>query len=412
MNIFRKKNPSAYPPHVLLNSQKAHSGFAEAYRSLRTSIHFLLMEKNIRSFVVTSAGESEGKTVTAMNLAYAFSQAGKSVALIDADLRKNAMTGLHRARGPKGLTSLLSDLLTADIRSGALTEYSVADLVALHRLQRASGILHVTNLEEEVDLRFHKGEIIFIDWKTRAEESRLAEVLVRNGLLSRESMDIALRQQRDSGKPLGFILASLGLVPSDKLQGILTLHTLEAVRTLLRMETGTFYFSEHPERHSIENQNDLVDPQRLFEETMSGEHPYLFLEKKLEGILFRRPDMAYSLVPSGPLPPNPSELIGSRQMEFFLSYLGDRYDIVIVDSAPVLVASDSVLLSGQTDGVALVVKAGHLKRGVVRKAVEQLQVAHAQILGVILNRVDIKKGAYYEYYHRYYSDYHAEPARD
>ncbi|MFP4389494.1 MAG: capsular biosynthesis protein, partial [Desulfococcaceae bacterium] len=93
-------------------------------------------------------------------------------------------------------------------------------------------------------------------------------------------------------------------------------------------------------------------------------------------------------------------------------YLGDRYDIVIVDSAPVLVASDSVLLSGQTDGVALVVKAGHLKRGVVRKAVEQLQVAHAQILGVILNRVDIKKGAYYEYYHRYYSDYHAEPAKD
>lgn len=412
MSLFRKNNKSAYPPHVLLTSQKSNSGFAEAYRSLRTSIHFLLLEKNVRSFVVTSAGESEGKTVTAINLAYAFSQAGKSVLIIDADLRKNALTGLHRARGPKGLTRLLSDLLTADIRSGALTEYSVADLVALHRLQRASGILHVADLGEEVDLRFHKGEIIFIDWKTRAEESRLAEVLVRNGLLSRESMEIALRQQRDSGKPLGFILSSLGLVPAEKLRGILTLHTLEAVRTLLRMEKGTFYFSEHPERHSIENQNDLVDPQKLFEETISGEHPYLFLERKLESILVRNPDMEYSLIPSGALPPNPSELIGSRQMEFLLSYLGDRYDIVIVDSAPVLVASDSVLLSGQTDGVALVVKAGHLKRGVVRKAVEQLQMAHANILGVILNRVDIKKGAYYEYYNRYYSSYHAEPARD
>jgi Mrp family chromosome partitioning ATPase len=397
---------------VLLTSQKAHFGFAEAYRSLRTSIHFLLLEKNVRSFVVTSAGESEGKTVTAMNLAYAFSQAGKSVALIDADLRKNALTGLHRARGPKGLTSLLSDLLTADIRSGALTEYSVADLVALRRLRRASGILHVADQGEEVELRFHKGDIVFIDWKTRAPESRLAQVLVQNGLLSRESMDTALRQQRDSGKPLGFILSSLGLVPRDKLQGVLTLHTLEAVRTLLRMESGTFYFSEHPERSSVENQNDLVDPQKLYEETVSGERPHLFLEKKLAEILVRRPDMAYSLVPSGALPPNPSELIGSRQMEFFLSYLGDRFDVVIVDSAPVLVASDSVLLSGQTDGVALVVKAGHLKRGVVRKAVEQLQVAHAHILGVILNRVDIKKGAYYEYYNRYYSNYHAEPARD
>jgi Mrp family chromosome partitioning ATPase len=397
---------------VLLTSQKAHFGFAEAYRSLRTSIHFLLLEKNVRSFVVTSAGESEGKTVTAMNLAYAFSQAGKSVALIDADLRKNALTGLHRARGPKGLTSLLSDLLTADIRSGALTEYSVADLVALRRLRRASGILHVADQGEEVELRFHKGDIVFIDWKTRAPESRLAQVLVQNGLLSRESMDTALRQQRDSGKPLGFILSSLGLVPRDKLQGVLTLHTLEAVRTLLRMESGTFYFSEHPERSSVENQNDLVDPQKLYEETVSGERPHLFLEKKLAEILVRRPDMAYSLVPSGALPPNPSELIGSRQMEFFLSYLGGRFDVVIVDSAPVLVASDSVLLSGQTDGVALVVKAGHLKRGVVRKAVEQLQVAHAHILGVILNRVDIKKGAYYEYYNRYYSNYHAEPARD
>ena len=412
MSLFRKKNKDPYPPHVLLDSARTHSGFAEAFRNLRTSIHFLLMEKNIRSFVVTSAGESEGKTVTAMNLAYAFSQGGKSVVVIDADLRKNALTGIHRARGSKGLTSLLSDLLTADIRSGALTEYSVTDLVVLHRLQRASGVLHVTEQKEEVDVRFHKGEIVFIDWKTRAPESRLAQVLVQNGLLSQESMEIALRQQRDSGKPLGFILSSLGMVSRDRLQGILTLHTLEAVRTLLRMESGTFYFSEHPERSSVENQNDLVDPRKLYEETVSGEHPHLFLEKKLGEILVQRSDMKYSLIPSGALPPNPSELIGSRQMSFLLSYLGDRYDVVIVDSAPILVASDSVLLSGQTDGVALVVKAGHLKRKVVKKAVEQLQVTHANILGVILNRVDVKKGAYYEYYQRYYGNYHVEPAQD
>jgi Mrp family chromosome partitioning ATPase len=411
VSIFPKKTKIGYPPHVLLDSAKAHSGFAEAYRTLRTSMHFLLLENHVRSVVVTSAGESEGKTVTAMNLAHAFSQAGKSVLVIDADLRKNALTGLHRAKGPRGLTRLLSDLLTADVRSGALAEYSIADLVVLHRLQRADGLLHVTDGTEEVEVRFMKGRIGFIRWKTRPEDSRLDQVLVRNGLLSVENMDIALRQRRDTGKPLGYVLNSLGMVPSEKLRGVLTLHTLEAIRTLLRMEAGSFYFTDLPGRRSEDPSSDLVDLERLFDEASGGERPHRFLSKQVEDALVRRADMTYALIPSGPLPPNPSELIGSRQMRFLLDYLTERFDLVIFDSAPVLAASDSVLLSGQTDGVALVVKAGHLKRGLVRKAVEQLQVAHAHVLGVVLNRVDVKKGAYYEYYQRYYSTYHAQPAR-
>lgn len=412
MSIFPKKKNKAYPPRVLLKNAESRSGFAEAFRTLRTSIHFLLMEKDVRSLVITSAGESEGKTVTVTNLGYSFSQAGKSVVIIDGDLRKNTLTGIHNASNAKGLTGLLSELLVASPQSGSLEEYSVQDLVSIQELQRATGVLNVRDGENEVEVHFQNGDISFVDWVDRPEETRLGAVLVRNGLLSAENMERALRQQRDSGRPLGFVLAHLGLLKPEGIQGTLTLHTLEAIQTLLRMEAGSFFFSEKSDRRTAEAPAGFVDVPKLFRESTPKGSGCRFLEKIVEATLVRRDDTGYALIPSGPLPPNPSELISSRQMAFLLSFLVERFDLVIFDTPPVMVASDAVLLAAQTDGVALVVKNGHLKRGIIRKAVEQLQAAHARLLGVILNRVDVRRGAYYQYYNRYYSNYHAEPAGD
>ncbi|MBW2646353.1 MAG: CpsD/CapB family tyrosine-protein kinase, partial [Deltaproteobacteria bacterium] len=116
------------------------------------------------------------------------------------------------------------------------------------------------------------------------------------------------------------------------------------------------------------------------------------------------------LLPSGDLPPNPSELLGSKRMSFLLSNLKKRFDVLIIDSAPILPASDALVLAPEADGVLLMVKAGLINREMVKKAVEQLRVARAHLLGVALNYVDIKREGYYKYYHKYYSQYHGEGA--
>ena len=84
------------------------------------------------------------------------------------------------------------------------------------------------------------------------------------------------------------------------------------------------------------------------------------------------------------------------------------FDVIIIDSPPILPASDALLISSHTDGVLLVVKAGFLNRDMVQKAVEQLELAQANILGVVLNDVDINNAGYSGYYQKYYKGYYGE----
>ena len=114
------------------------------------------------------------------------------------------------------------------------------------------------------------------------------------------------------------------------------------------------------------------------------------------------------LLPGGKLPPNPSELLASERMSFLLSNLKKKFDVLIIDSPPILPASDALLLSPNMDGAALMVKAGNMNREMVRKAVEQLRMAKVNLLGFILSQVDIKREGYYKHYHKYYSTYYGE----
>jgi capsular exopolysaccharide synthesis family protein len=133
-----------------------------------------------------------------------------------------------------------------------------------------------------------------------------------------------------------------------------------------------------------------------------------FLREKIHAAIMKTDVENLFVLPSGPRPPNPAELLDSNRMSFLLSYLKRRFDRVILDSPPVLPASDAVLLSPQTDGVVLMVKAGGANREMVKKAVEQLQVAQANLIGIALNEVDVKREGYYKYYHKYYSKYYGE----
>jgi len=110
-----------------------------------------------------------------------------------------------------------------------------------------------------------------------------------------------------------------------------------------------------------------------------------------------------SVMTSGPIPPNPAELIGSDQMSKLLKLFHRHFDHVVVDSPPITSFTDGVLIASIVDGVILVVHSGKSSRQIVRKARQLIQDVGAKILGIVLNNVDLKsKDNYYyqSYYHR------------
>lgn len=107
-----------------------------------------------------------------------------------------------------------------------------------------------------------------------------------------------------------------------------------------------------------------------------------------------------SVMPSGTIPPNPTEILGSQKMSLLLEELKQRFDIILIDTPPVLVVSDAQIVATKCDGVILVVDSSRLKRSMAIKARDHLQFVQAQILGVVLNKIPRKhiKGSYDYYY--------------
>lgn len=113
-----------------------------------------------------------------------------------------------------------------------------------------------------------------------------------------------------------------------------------------------------------------------------------------------------SLLPCGPIPPNPAELLSSDKMKSLLQAMAEKYDHILLDSPPLISVTDPVILSTMVDGVILVVHGGKSTREIVRRARQELENVGAKIFGVVLNNVDLRREGYDGYYYyRYYSDY-------
>ena len=106
------------------------------------------------------------------------------------------------------------------------------------------------------------------------------------------------------------------------------------------------------------------------------------------------------LLPSGPIPPNPAEVLGSRRMLELVEQVRAEFDLVLYDSPPVIAVSDPLVLTSLTEAVILVVKCGRFPHELIRQAKAQLEGVKANVLGVLLNSVDFKRDGYY--YHSYY----------
>lgn len=228
--IGRIEGKTAQDRLVTLSAPR--SPIAEAYRLLRTNFQFAAVDRPLRRIVVTSPGPGDGKSTTAANLAVVFAQGGKSVILVDADLRRPQQHRIFQRTASYGLSTALVDAATP-----------------------------VTNFLQPTD------------------------------------------------------------VPG------------------LRLLT------------------------------------------------------------SGPIPPNPAELLGSQRMAQLMQVLNQEAEMVILDSPPVLSVADAAILANAADGVVLVADAGRTRREMARRAKEGLERAGANLLGMVLNRMTRQTAGYYYYYY-------------
>lgn len=225
-----KKGGLALNRRKLIAKYDPKSPISEQYRNIRTNILYSSIDEEVRSILVTSSGPGEGKSTTAANLAIVFAQQGKTVLLVDADLRKPTVHYTFNLNNTAGLTSILT------------------------------------------------------------------------------------------------------------------------------------------------NQMELMEAIHQYD------------EKNLY------------ILPSGPVPPNPSELLGSRAMNHFLDKALEEFDIVLFDTPPVLAVTDAQVLANLCHGSILVVSSGKTDKEAVVKTKEQLASSTGKILGVVLNNKKAdKKGDYYYY---------------
>ena len=154
-----------------------------------------------------------------------------------------------------------------------------------------------------------------------------------------------------------------------------------------------------PRIHSIFRLNNL-----------SGLSTYLAGATSDIETVFKRPLTNLSVIPAGPVPPNPSELLSSQRMHELMSVLNERFDVIVWDSPPLMTVTDSLILSNILDGTILVIRAGKTTYEMVDRGLKVLKGRResdkeSHVLGVVLNGFDLKKSD--QYYYQYYNYYPA-----
>ncbi len=219
---------------------------------------------------------------------------------------------------------------------------------------------------------------------------------------------IAAGQQKRSAQRLGTILHTMGFVSEKDISKALSVHAIEAIRAVSLMTEGNFTFSSFS---STENKSAIsrnINFEKLYGEFTSSEDSLKFIKTAIDSAIMETETKNLYILPAGKLPPNPSELVSSKRMEFLLQYLKKSFDFIVIDTPPVMPATDAILMAPKTEGTILVMKSGNTERKIIQDVLDQYQQANLPIIGTVLNEVDMKKEGYYRYYHKYYSSYYGK----
>jgi succinoglycan biosynthesis transport protein ExoP len=404
-----KKRPTKYSvPSVLELPLTAH--FTEAFRTLATNLSFSQANHHDRVYLVTSSVPEEGKSVTCFNLGLTMARLGRRTLLIEADFRLPTMKKILGLEVEQGLSEVLTDTFSAPVNEGSLGDWAIGDIHKLLEVQEKSGVLTYKNETNVFDVTFLKGQIIFVDWPTRSPEQRLGSLLVQSGKLTKEQALLAMAKQRSTSQRLGQVLLHLGFLNPEELAGPLKLQIQENMRALLNCRHASFTF-----RDDARLVASLSDPRETALSKamgpLDGANPCAtpFLINQIQQRIIRVENENLWVLPSGRIPSNTAEPLGSSRMRVLFDLLSDQFDLILMDSPPAAILSDAAALASLSDGVIMVIRAGATNFKEMRSALDQLSCVQARVLGVVLNMIDMKKDPYYygRYTHKY-NGYYAD----
>lgn len=143
----------------------------------------------------------------------------------------------------------------------------------------------------------------------------------------------------------------------------------------------------------LANQNHLASMQdAIVQSAVEGKN-------RLADYIRKTEDQNLDVITTGPIPPNPAELLGSKSMSRFIQEVSNQYDVIFFDTPPVIAVADAQILASQLDGVLLVVNSGKTNRDMAMKAKSLLDNVKANVLGCVLNNRKITRDNYYYYYY-------------
>jgi capsular exopolysaccharide synthesis family protein len=400
--LKRNRKPSRKEDYLkFIDQMRAEGSIAEAFDTLSVNLDMSSAERPVKILLVTSAIMGEGKTLTAINLAISATQSGKKVLLIDLDLRRPSLHKIYQLNGDQGFMDSLHSIYEINLNSGKLGPLALSDLFYLLKARSKTGRLSVEKNGTSVDLLVKSGNIYSILNRKLAKPRKMGELLLKQKALNKSKLDRALRIHKTSGQPLEELVMNLGYVNRDQLKTCLKRQMEESLQALLLLKGPSFQFIELDEVKTDPYIREIAQEKDFFKGLGSGNSSPI-----LKGIAARsviKTDIPGLFVsPCGKIPPNPVELMGSKRMAELFKTLREEFDLVIIDSSPILGAAHTSLSPSLVDGVILVSRSDTTNRKTVVEAKRQLELAKTPILGVVLNGIDLKRHYYRYYYGKHY----------